>query len=643
MSASELIDGLPPIDLGHWAAAVAPIAVLLGLVLWGRWSTAVNGLITLGTAVGIAALLFGAGPQVLLVGVGKGLWVGVWILCVVLSALFLHHCTTRMGLDRPGGLLRRILPYDVENVLVIAWVFASLVQGVAGFGVPIAVAAPLLVAMGIKPVLAVAMPLVGYHWSVGFGSMGSSFYMGSLTAGLDAGQTARYAVESSLLLGVNALIAGILVAFLHSGWRGIVRAWRVLLVCGPLMAGAQALAVRAEPAIGALAAGVAGIAGVALLRWLGRARRSRDRVAISPGPVRQGTPPTTAGQTPVVGPGALHQDGRRDALLRVEETAGAGSPGSASSARMDSGPRSAGSVEALASEPGGGGPVAGKAGTGESDAEPGAAVWSGAGSPQARMDGSIAARGRKPREAHPALAFVPYGLLFLLALAVYVPGPSRDWVKTHLLVGPSFPTTQTAYGLVNEPVQTYTPIALLGHPAFYVLVAAAGGLLVWRLLGHWPKGGLRTTTAAWAGQAKKSVTSILALTAVANLMTDTGMIRMVAVGTAEVLGGAYPLVAPLVGLIGAFLTGSTTSSNTLFASFQRDVADQLALPPSTLLAAQLAGGNIGNSLAPVTTAIGALSLGDRTLTAPALRRTLTLSWLLLTATIALTFALLHVF
>ena len=48
-------------------------------------------------------------------------------------------------------------------------------QGVAGFGVPVAVVAPLLVLMGFPPVRAVAIVLGGHAWSVTFGSLGSSY------------------------------------------------------------------------------------------------------------------------------------------------------------------------------------------------------------------------------------------------------------------------------------------------------------------------------------------------------------------------------------------------------------------------------------------------------------------------------------
>jgi lactate permease len=98
------------------------------------------------------------------------------------------------------------------------------------------------------------------------------------------------------------------------------------------------------------------------------------------------------------------------------------------------------------------------------------------------------------------------------------------------------------------------------------------------------------------------------------------MTNALARGVAAVAGEAYPLLAPFIGMIGAFMTGSTTNSNALFAAFQRDVALLIDVAPGTLVAAQTAGGNIGNSLAPVVILVGASALGQRDVVGPTLRR-----------------------
>ena len=61
------------------------------------------------------------------------------------------------------------------QALIIGWVFASLLQGVGGFGVPVAVIAPIMVGLGFTPLSAVVVPSIGHSWAVTFGSLGSSF------------------------------------------------------------------------------------------------------------------------------------------------------------------------------------------------------------------------------------------------------------------------------------------------------------------------------------------------------------------------------------------------------------------------------------------------------------------------------------
>lgn len=528
---AELVVGLPEMGMATWLLASLPLLVLFALILSGRLSSLTNGLVALAAAACVSAVGFGAGPQVLAVGVGKGLWLGLWILCVIWSALFLYHCSRQIGFKAIAGALNTILPREVENVLVVAWIFASLIQGAAGFGVPIAVTAPLLFAMGLRPGAAVLLPLIGYHWSVGFGSMGSSFYMASLTAGLSASETERYALQGAILLGLQCLAAGILVAFLHSGWRGVRQSWRVLAFCGPVMAAAQVLASQVEPAIASLSAGVAGIAAVVLLRT------------------------------------GLRMGGRRDPdLAPARELVG---------------------VPAQAFPSGDAAPLTGPARHTATEREP----EHGANEP--------AERARSPW-----LVLLPHGVLIVLALLVYLPSASREWVKHHLVFAPSWPPTVTSFGYEVEATREFSPIALLGHPGSYVVVASIVALAVWRLIGLWPRRGLRGAIAPWARSSYKAAPTVLIFAVLATVMNGTGMVSAIAVGVADTLGDFYPLVVPSLGAVGAFLTGSTTSSNALFSALHHDVASFIGTSPTPLLAAQLAGGNVGNSISPVVAAVG---------------------------------------
>ena len=280
-AAVQAAASIPAVPVGSWLLAISPVVLLLALVLWGRFSTITNAAVTVAYSVAVGLLAFGAGPLTVVVGLGKGAWVGLWILYVIWPALLMHHFASNVGMTALGRVLSTILPRRSENVLLLAWILPSFIQGVSGFGTPIAVAAPLLFALGVGAARSVALPLIGYHWAVGFGSMGSSFYMGALTAHLGPVGTAEYAGSASLALGVNCVLSGVLVALMDGGWRGLREGWRLIAVAGPVMAVVQALVARAEPGIGALCAGGAGVVVVLLLRLVhGRGDAARRTTAV---------------------------------------------------------------------------------------------------------------------------------------------------------------------------------------------------------------------------------------------------------------------------------------------------------------------------------------------------------------------------
>jgi lactate permease len=61
-------------------------------------------------------------------------------------------------------------------------------------------------------------------------------------------------------------------------------------------------------------------------------------------------------------------------------------------------------------------------------------------------------------------------------------------------------------------------------------------------------------------------------------------------------GNAYPVFSPLIGIIGAFITGSTTVSNIIFGSVQYNAALSLNMQPEIILGLQLAGASLGNAV-----------------------------------------------
>lgn len=72
------------------------------------------------------------------------------------------------------------------------------------------------------------------------------------------------------------------------------------------------------------------------------------------------------------------------------------------------------------------------------------------------------------------------------------------------------------------------------------------------------------------------------------------MLTMMADGLGSIFRGAYIVIAPLIGVLGSFMSGSNTVSNTLFSSLQFETATLVGLPQVIIVALQNNGGAIGN-------------------------------------------------
>lgn len=512
----------------NWLLALSPVVVLLVMVLRGVQTGIASGAVV-AWVLGVGAIAFAAPGDLLAFAMGKGLWLGLWILFVVWPALLLYRLASEAGIESIGRVFTSILPRRRENLLIVAWIFPAFVQGIAGFGTPIAVAAPLLVAMGWSPTRAVVYPLIGYHWAVTFGSMGSSFYMASLTARLSNGDQAAFALTAATLLAVNCIVAGALVLLMDGGLQGLREGWRTLLGAGIPMGATLVLVAQLVPAVASLAAGTAGLVAVAVYATVHR-RRTRDRQ------------PTDE----LVSEGASEEASVRRSLVLLS----------------------------------------------------------------------------------------PYLYLLAVALPVFLWPASRTWVHDAVVLGPDFPASSTGLGWQNEAVETFNPIRFFAHPGFYILVACLLGYLTYRLAGLWRRGGTASVVRTWAQSLPQASISILLLACVATVLVDTGMVSVLATGIADVAGGTFPVFSPMVGAVGSFITGSTTSSNALFAALQSDVASLIDLAPTTLLAAQTAGGNVGNAVAPVVVLVGATAVGATNQTGEILRSALLPAVVLLTVVVA---------
>lgn len=91
-------------------------------------------------------------------------------------------------------------------MLTLGWVFSSFLQGIAGFGTPIAVVAPLSVAFGVRPVYSVAIPIIGHVRAKFFGTLAVGWL--ATPQVVDLADPTEVAFQTGLLLIIPVVLGG---------------------------------------------------------------------------------------------------------------------------------------------------------------------------------------------------------------------------------------------------------------------------------------------------------------------------------------------------------------------------------------------------------------------------------------------------
>jgi len=157
-------------------------------------------------------------------------------------------------------------------------------------------------------------------------------------------------------------------------------------------------------------------------------------------------------------------------------------------------------------------------------------------------------------------------------------------------------------GLLHQRVQELPPLVAEAHtlPAVWNvgwLGAAGTAILIAALLTALlsPKLGLRSAgqELAQAGREMwKPLATVALVMAVAYITNYSGASSTIGLALAKT-GGLFPVLSPVIGWMGVFITGSVVNSNTLFAHLQAVTAEQIGVAPALLVAANTAGGGVG--------------------------------------------------
>ncbi|MDA0567161.1 L-lactate permease [Streptomonospora sp. S1-112] len=528
------MDGIALLSL----LALAPI-LLVGILLVGfRWPAKYAMPAGYAVVVAIAVTVWRTDWAAVAASTVQGLILAAGLLYIIFGALLLLATLTKSGaIHTIRATFTGISPDRRVQAVIIGWLFGSFIEGASGFGTPAAVVAPLLLALGFPAMAAVMVGLVIQSTPVSFGAVGTP-----ILVGVDGGLAGSPEVEgraAELGLTVAELVEriGLQTAIVHGITGTLIPLFLCCLLCG----------------------------------FYGERRRFADGLAVWPFALFSAFAMTI--------PSMLY-----NAFLGVEFTSLLGGLTGllivVAAARRgfllpaepwDFGPRS-------------GWPArwAGTLNPGEGDGPTGG----GAGAEGARGAGD----GGRPRIGL-LRAWSPYLLVAALLVLTRTVPALTTWLQGVELGADNL--FGTSIGDAVQPLYSPGAVFILVCVATYVLhrMSARQIAASWRMAG---------------GQLAGAAVALLFAVPLVRVFINSGaefgagdldsMPLTLAQGAAELAGGAWPLMAPWIGALGAFVAGSNTVSNLMFALFQFSTGEQIGVPPESVVAGQAVGGAAGNMI-----------------------------------------------
>jgi lactate permease len=215
---------------------IVVVLVMLGALRRPAWQASLAGLIVgFVVAVAVWQMPIGLALDSVAAGVVFALWPVMWI---VFNALLLYNIAVASGrFDAFRDWVLNHLPNDRRIVLVvIGFCFGCLLEGIAGFGTPVAITSALLIMVGFPPLEALTFTLIFNTAPVAFGALGVPVTVLGQVTGLPA-------VKLGAMIGRQLPFLAMLLPFyvmtLYGGARSVKVLWPVLLVSGASFAGAQ--------------------------------------------------------------------------------------------------------------------------------------------------------------------------------------------------------------------------------------------------------------------------------------------------------------------------------------------------------------------------------------------------------------------
>ncbi len=220
--------------------AAIPVVILLAGIAFLRIrihrAAALGLAAALLVAFGIYGMPWRMGLATAAYGAAYGLFPIGWI---ILNVIFLYQLTVDKKLfEVLRNSLSMLTPDPRIQVILIAFAFGAFIEGLAGFGTPVAITAAILIQLGFAPLQASGLALIANTAPVAFGSLGIPITTLSQVTGMDVMALSKMVGRQ---LPLFSLIVPFWVVAAFAGWRGIRAVWPAALTAGVAFAVPQFL------------------------------------------------------------------------------------------------------------------------------------------------------------------------------------------------------------------------------------------------------------------------------------------------------------------------------------------------------------------------------------------------------------------
>lgn len=476
-----------------------------------------------------------------------GIFYGLFpILWILVNALWIYRLTVATPWFEVLGRTIRSISNDLRILsILIAFCFGALLESLAGFGAPVAISAAMLMAAGMKPLKSAVVSLLANTAPVAFGAMAAPIIALNGVTGLPLHDLSSMAGRQTPFI---ALIVPLLLVFIVDGRRGVKQTWPVALVAGVAFGAAQFVTSNYFAVeLTDVVAAVVTVAAVLLMLK----------------------------------------------VWQPKETVGMGGT-------VDAAPEAAHAAAAVV-----------VAGTAARDSRPGAGSMTAAGSvtgaeqaaPAPDRGTAVPADNSRPEPRKIWMAIAPYLIIIAVFSVAQIPAV-KTWlsqVGSVTFAWPGLDITDSA----GKPVSATK--FKLDHLKATGTLLMFSGLLTMALYKITASQGLRIyrDTVVQLRWTIVTVTAVLGLSFVMNLSGQTTTLGF-ALASA---GGFFAILSPLIGWIGVALTGSDTSSNSLFGQMQATAAAQTGLSPVLMAASNSSAGVMGKMLSLQNLAVASAAVG----------------------------------